>query len=133
MEKIEKLPSKEIMRNIKVLNDLDSIFYTLEGFCDKWFEEKNAAKDNKGGPALQLCKFVDKVQDESIFPWLFSISRDDLKLRITALICDLATEVEDQIHDSIYGSFQIIASDLQDILWMRNTRQVDGGVTMKHF
>lgn len=133
MECVQKLSSKEIIRNIQVLNELNNIFNALEDFCEKWFAEKNAAKDNKGGPARQLCKFVDKIQDEHIFPWVFSMSRDDLKLKISTLICELASEIEEQIHDSIYGSFQIIVSDLQDLLWMRNTRQVDSGETMKHF
>lgn len=134
MEHVQKLSSKEVIRNIHVLNQLAHIFNALEGFCEKWFGEKNAAKDSKGGPSLQLCKFVDKLQEEEhIFPWVFDVSRDDLKLKISTLMCELASEVEEQTHNSIYGSFDVIASDLQEVLWMRNTRQVDNGETMKHF
>ncbi len=135
MESVHKLPSKEIIRNVHVLMELHSIFSTLEDFYGKWFTEDDVKSTfHKKSPAFQLCKYVDKIQEEHIFPWVFGLSRDQVKLKISTLMSDLAPEVEEHVHASTTKSisFKVVATDLQDILWMRNTRQVDGGEVLKH-
>lgn len=151
MEKSEKLPSKEILRNIEILNQLQGIFAKFdavgeiaefhekkEGIAVSNGNEKQHAK-NKGimrfdrTPVHMLCRAVDTVRNEAMYPTLFGMSREALRTRISALLCDLSRDVEDDMHGSSYGSFGMVAADLQDILWERNVRGMDGHSVMRHF
>jgi hypothetical protein len=135
MQSFEKLPSKEILRNIAILNQLEEFHHKMQTYYSNHNMSIKQTNTIRGSPLTCLCKYVDGLSEDHVFHMLFGHGKEELRVRISTLVCDLSREAEEEVHRDIYGSFEVIASDFADTLWMRNTRAEygDGETVARHF
>jgi hypothetical protein len=132
MPRVDELKSKEIIRNIHTLNQLQDIFHKLEVYYSKHVDSMKQPT-TRGGPLHTLCEYVDNLNDEEVYNTLFAKSKEELRIAISTLVVDLNYAAEEYIHKSVYGSFGVISSDFVDKLWMRNTRTLYKGKDQRHY
>ena len=132
MGAVDKLASKEIIRNIHILNNLQDILHKLEEYYSNHASDVKMPSTRRG-PICTLCEYVDNLKNEEVYKTLFAKSREELRVDISTLVSDLGSAADEEIHDSINGDFWVIASDFTDSLWMRNMRTEYEGKIQRHF
>lgn len=128
---MEKLRSKEIARNIKLVRKLDEILDILSDEIDG--RQINIREEDS--PVKELCAFVDAMErkGENACVQRFGMLSDALRLQISEILCDMAPEGEECLQTTSL-TLKDVGDAWTQILWERTMRAMNvDGSTCRHF
>lgn len=129
-----EMPSKELMRNLHILRELDRLHYRMARFIDRsCIRDRVSPSDSL---VRELCEYAEEFRELDIDECeeQTGLSPSGLRLKISGLVVDMHPDARECLYLTSIGesSLQQVAEEWAEALWQRTMRTAQAQGDQQH-